>query len=143
MQRFAKEHAPASSIREVAFASFIGTTIEWYDFFIYGTSAALVFPRLGGALYGIAGVFMAELFPARLRYSGISLGYQLAGLLGGALAPFIATALVEWAEGASWPVALYVTLTGIVTLMAIYFASERHRVDIHDLQITERQFVRG
>ena len=91
----------------------------------------------GGALYGIAGVFMAELFPARLRYSGISLGYQVAGLLGGALSPFIATALVQWAEGASWPVALYVTATGIVTLMAIYFASEKYRVDIHDLQITE------
>ena len=35
-----------NSIRSVAFASFIGTTIEWYDFFLYGTAAALVFNRL-------------------------------------------------------------------------------------------------
>ncbi len=35
-----------SSIRLVAFASLIGTTIEWYDFFLYGTAAALVFNRL-------------------------------------------------------------------------------------------------
>jgi metabolite-proton symporter len=34
------------SVRLVAFASFIGTTIEWYDFFLYGTAAALVFNRL-------------------------------------------------------------------------------------------------
>jgi len=34
------------SIRQVAFASFIGTALEWYDFFVYGTAAALVFPRL-------------------------------------------------------------------------------------------------
>jgi len=34
------------SARLVAFASFIGTTIEWYDFFLYGTAAALVFNRL-------------------------------------------------------------------------------------------------
>ena len=34
------------SIRVVAFASFVGTTIEWYDFFLYGTAAALVFNRL-------------------------------------------------------------------------------------------------
>jgi MFS transporter, MHS family, shikimate and dehydroshikimate transport protein len=37
---------PAGSVRLVAFASFIGTTIEWYDFFLYGTAAALVFNRL-------------------------------------------------------------------------------------------------
>ena len=34
------------SIREVAFASFIGAAVEWYDFFVYGTAAALVFPKL-------------------------------------------------------------------------------------------------
>ena len=34
------------SIRQVAFASFIGTAVEWYDFFVYGTAAALVFPKL-------------------------------------------------------------------------------------------------
>ncbi len=35
-----------SAIRKVALASLIGTTIEWYDFFIYGTAAALEFPAL-------------------------------------------------------------------------------------------------
>ncbi len=38
--------APPAPIVKVAFASFIGTAIEWYDFFLYGTAAALVFPRL-------------------------------------------------------------------------------------------------
>jgi MFS family permease len=35
-----------ASIRKIAIASFIGTTIEWYDFFLYGTASALVFNRL-------------------------------------------------------------------------------------------------
>jgi metabolite-proton symporter len=39
-------HARGGSVRLVAFASLIGTTIEWYDFFLYGTAAALVFNRL-------------------------------------------------------------------------------------------------
>ena len=34
------------NIRRVILASFVGTTIEWYDFFLYGTAAALVFNRL-------------------------------------------------------------------------------------------------
>jgi MFS transporter, MHS family, shikimate and dehydroshikimate transport protein len=37
---------PSRSIRQVVAASFIGTTIEWYDFFLYGTAAALVFNKL-------------------------------------------------------------------------------------------------
>src|SRR5271165_5584249 len=37
---------PPASITHVAVASFVGTAIEWYDFFLYGTAAALVFNRL-------------------------------------------------------------------------------------------------
>jgi len=36
----------SQSLRQVALASFIGTTIEWYDFFLYGTAAALIFGDL-------------------------------------------------------------------------------------------------
>ncbi len=38
--------ADVAAIRKVAFASFVGTTIEWYDFFLYGTASALVFGKL-------------------------------------------------------------------------------------------------
>jgi hypothetical protein len=37
---------PASSPRRVATASAVGATIEWYDFFLYGTAAGLVFDKL-------------------------------------------------------------------------------------------------
>src|SRR4030095_5451355 len=47
MERIGGEgEGQTSSIRQVALASFVGTAIEWYDFFIYGTAAALLFPRL-------------------------------------------------------------------------------------------------
>ena len=47
MDRLGGEHeGQTSSIRQVALASFIGTAIEWYDFFLYGTAAALVFGSL-------------------------------------------------------------------------------------------------
>src|SRR5262245_52887410 len=38
--------ASSTSIQKVAIASLIGTTIEWYDFFLYGTASALIFNRL-------------------------------------------------------------------------------------------------
>ncbi len=47
MERLAGEgQGMTTSIRKVVVASFVGTTIEWYDYFIYGTAAALVFPAL-------------------------------------------------------------------------------------------------
>ena len=39
-------HAPERSMRKLALTSLAGTSIEWYDFFLYGTAAAIVFPRL-------------------------------------------------------------------------------------------------
>ena len=47
MERIGGEEVhPPTSIRKVALASFIGSTVEWYDFFIYGTATALVFGQL-------------------------------------------------------------------------------------------------
>jgi MFS family permease len=94
-----------------------------------------------GALYGVTGVIIAELFPARVRYSGISIGYQMAALLGGAFAPLIATALIEWAGGASWPVATYLAAMSLISLVAVCLASENRRVAIHDLEPARHPLV--
>ena len=49
-----------NQLRQVILASFIGTTIEWYDFFLYGTAAALVFNRLFfPTLHPLAGTLSA------------------------------------------------------------------------------------
>jgi MHS family shikimate/dehydroshikimate transporter-like MFS transporter len=91
-----------------------------------------------GAHYGILGVFIAELFPAQVRYSGISFSYQLAAILGGSLAPIIAVALTNWAGGASWPVATYLAVNALISLVSVYLASEKYRVSIHDQLPVER-----
>ena len=80
-------------------------------------------------LYAITGVLLSELFETRLRYSGISFGYQMAGLLA-APAPLICTALVHWAGGASWPVATYLAAIAFLTFIAVSLASRRERVAI-------------
>ena len=85
-----------------------------------------------GALYGITGVLIAHLFEARVRYSGISLGYQGAGVVGGALASLIATALVRLAGGSSWLVATYLFAVSLVSVLSVYLASEKYEVEIFD-----------
>ncbi len=78
------------------------------------------------AMYGPQGAFFSELFSARVRYSGASIGYQLASVLAGGLSPFIATALLAWA-GSFWPIALYMIGLCIITLIAVYAATETFR----------------
>jgi MFS transporter, MHS family, shikimate and dehydroshikimate transport protein len=82
-----------------------------------------------GGLYAVTGVLLSELFETRLRYSGISFGYQMAGLLA-APAPLICTALVHWSGGASWPVATYLAALALLTFIAVSLASRRERVAI-------------
>jgi MFS family permease len=126
--------------RPVAIASAAFVTIFAFPFFwlVDTGSVALLWLAMSlwtfsaGALYGVTGALISELFEARVRYSGISLGYQMAGVLGGALAPLIATALVQWAGGSSWPVATYLFAMSFVSLAAVFFASERFNVGIHD-----------
>lgn len=67
--------------------------------------------------------FMARLFGARVRYSGISLSYQLAGILGGALAPLIATLLYAAIEGPAL-IALYMAALCGLTIVCVYLASD-------------------
>jgi metabolite-proton symporter len=126
--------------RPVAIGSAVAIFLFAYPyFFLIDTGepvliwlAMTVWLSLGGALYGITGAIIAELFPGRLRYSGISFSYQVAGVLAGAPAPIIATALMDWADGALWPVAVYAAANAFLTLVAVTLASDKYRVDIHD-----------
>jgi len=79
------------------------------------------------AMYGPQAAFFSELFGTRVRYSGASLGYQLASPLAGGLAPLIATALLGWSNGEPWPVALYLIGMAVVTLISVWLAEETHR----------------
>jgi MFS family permease len=78
------------------------------------------------AMYGPQAAFFAELFGTRVRYSGASLGYQLASPLAGGLAPLIATALLNWSGGKPWPVALYLIGMSFITVLSVWLTKETH-----------------
>lgn len=89
------------------------------------------------AMYGVQGAFFSELFSTRVRYSGASLGYQLASVFAGGLSPLIAVALLGW-SGSYWPVAVYLGFMALITIAAVYFATESYRDDIEAPHAAER-----
>ena len=100
------------------------TVVIWLAFLVY--AAVLV------GVYGPAAAFIAEQFETRRRYSGASLAYQLSGVLSGAFAPLIASALLVVAGGSIWLVALYLAGLSLVSLVSAYLATETYRADIYE-----------
>ncbi|MGC7102628.1 MFS transporter [Amycolatopsis lurida] len=90
-----------------------------------------------GFTAGPYGAFAGELFPTAVRYSGTSIGYQLASTLGAGFTPMIATALVAAGGGSLWLVAcLWIAAAG-VSLAALTTTRDRAGLDIHQLDGTE------
>lgn len=114
--------------------------------YLYGTIAAAVwpfvfFPMIGGgsflalavgvsgalvihaALYGPQAALITEQFSPRLRYTGSSLAYTLAGVIGGAPAPLIMAALLNWVD--TWLIlAAYLVLTAVLTVVGLWLARD-------------------
>lgn len=67
----------------------------------------------------VLGTLFSEIFDAKVRYTGISLGYQIGAALAGGTAPLVATALLARFGDSYIPVALYIIFTALVSLIAI------------------------
>ncbi|MFJ6676498.1 MFS transporter [Actinosynnema sp. NPDC091369] len=87
------------------------------------TLAVTVGLFLHGAMYGPQAAFFSELFGTKVRYSGASIGYQLASIAAGAVAPLIATALLA-SYDSSFPIVLYVLGMCVLTVVAVVVAKE-------------------
>ncbi len=123
--------------RKVYIAGAVGVAVAIFPFFWLvqtgNTSllflAAVLMATPWAAMYGPQAGFFAEMFSARHRYSGMSLGSQLASTFAGGPTPLIATALMAAASGSPWPVCVYVIATAIVTLFAAASTRETYQDD--------------
>jgi MFS family permease len=75
--------------------------------------------------------FLPELFATRVRVTGASLGFQFAGVFGGALAPLIATGLIARFDSVT-PVAVYLAIVCTLIAVAAYAARETAHIDLKD-----------
>jgi len=80
-------------------------------------------------LYGPQAALIAESFAPRLRYSGAGLGYQLASIVAGGPAPFIASALLA-AYGSGYTVAMYILACGVISIVSVTMLQDHTNKDL-------------
>lgn len=98
--------------------------IVWYFVALFVMTFGL------GLSYGPQASLYAEMFPANVRYSGVSIGYALGAILGGAFAPMIAEALIG-ATGQSWTIGVYIAIAAVVSLIGVSLVKEPKGIDLH------------
>jgi MFS family permease len=80
-------------------------------------------------MYAPQPAIMAEMFPTRMRYSGVSLGYQVTAIFAGSWAPLIGTALLR--EYDNWlPIAVYVLIAGAFSLASAIYMTESKGISL-------------
>ncbi|WP_280305484.1 MFS transporter [Nocardia neocaledoniensis] len=89
-----------------------------------------------GLMYAGQPAIMAEMFPTRMRYSGVSLGYQVTSIVAGSLAPIIAVKLLD-SYGSSVPIAVYLAVAAAVTVVAVLCAKETKGIDLESLDAAD------
>ena len=80
-------------------------------------------------MYAPQPALLAEMFPTRMRYSGVSLGYQVTAIFAGSLAPIIAVKLLATYKSAV-PIAIYLAGAAVITLIALAFTRETKGIDL-------------
>ena len=93
--------------------------------FWFGVALLLLIPGLALS-YGPQSAMYAELFPRSIRFSGVSVGYALGSILGGAFAPMIAQLLLD-KTGHSWSIGIYLmVLLAISTIATLSAPKDLH-----------------
>jgi MFS family permease len=91
-----------------------------------------------GVMYAVQPAAMAEMFPTRMRYSGVSFGYQVTSIVAGSLAPIIAVRLLEIYKSAV-PIAWYLAATASVSAVAALAARETKGIDLAAIDAADAQ----
>jgi metabolite-proton symporter len=114
-------------------------------FALFDTGSALVIGgtlviTLGlfyGVMYGPEAALFADLFPANIRYSGVSFVYQVSGILASGLTPLILTALLTAGGGRPWLLVGYLVLMSLVSAVSVALIPSHRRRVAADLPAAE------
>jgi len=96
----------------------------------YALGMLLVFGVIHAWFYGAQGTLYASLYPARIRYTGLSTVYQLSGVYASGLTPLILTALIAAANRSPWLACTYLVATAVISMVATLLLRPRPLPDI-------------
>lgn len=118
-----------------------------YFWLIHAGSIALLFVAtivglgiIWAPITAVLGTMFSEIFSANVRYTGISLGYQIGAAVAGGTAPLVATALLIRFNDSYIPVAIYIIFTALISLVAIWTVKDRYNEELdEDLTTVEEK----
>lgn len=132
--------------KNIMMFGYVGIVL-WMPFYFYGLDQGgfmniLIWMCIGlffqGITYAGQGAVLAEIFPTRMRYSGVSFCYQVAGILAGSIAPMIATML--WKEfGSTVPIIIYILSISAMSMLAIYLLKESKTRSLKEIDLEDRK----
>lgn len=107
----------------VPFFLLLDLQMDWALFAAVIIGLGIVWPPVTATL----GTFTSEIFSTRVRYTGVTLGYQLGAAIFGGTAPLIATWMLSEFDGAWWPIAVYMIALALLSLIAVACAGPVRR----------------
>ncbi|RKS78744.1 metabolite-proton symporter [Actinomadura pelletieri DSM 43383] len=127
--------------RPIYLAASAATIVWGFAFFALldtKNTGAIIAAVCGGLLIfaafsAVIGAFFSELFPTEVRYSGVSLAYNLASVLAGSLAPIIAIALYQRFD-TGYAIGAYLSAMGVISLIASLIAKETRTTDLANIE---------
>ncbi|MGH3350881.1 MAG: MFS transporter [Nocardioides sp.] len=110
--------------------------LVWVPLVNGGTPGVVLWLVLGFSLMGLTfgpmGALLPELFPTSVRYTGSGISYNVASILGAAVAPFIAVALWKQADGSPFLVGVYLSVMAVITLISLVIGKETKDVVLEE-----------
>lgn len=133
----------AGTVLIAAFAApfflLLGLELDWAVYAAVIIGLGVVWPPVTATL----GTLMSEIFSTRVRYTGVTLGYQIGAALAGGTAPLIATWLLSRYDNAWGPIAIYLAVLAMISLVAVILARPVVRGEAERLRRREEAEARS
>jgi metabolite-proton symporter len=104
--------------------------LEQRTFFTLIVATVIGLGVIWAPITAVLGTMFSEIFEAKVRYTGVSLGYQIGAAAAGGTAPLVATALLVRFDNSFVPIAIYIIFTAIISLVAVGAIRERNQQEL-------------